>query len=148
MVTAGVYILIRISILISYSYYGLIFISLIGGLTCFIGGSLALISVDMKELIAYSTMSQLGYSSKMVNMKHSFIGNKNFSSKVNHPTKYITKFDLSKDSKYTIKISYKGTPLIYAFYNKIPAPQSGAGYCQLGLGSLKLKNLNSYSKPI
>lgn len=61
MVTAGVYILIRISILISYSYYALIFISLIGGLTCFIGSLLALISIDMKELIAYSTMSQLGY---------------------------------------------------------------------------------------
>jgi NADH:ubiquinone oxidoreductase subunit 5 (subunit L)/multisubunit Na+/H+ antiporter MnhA subunit len=61
MVTAGVYILLRISILISFSYYSIFLITIIGTLTCFIGSLLALISIDMKELIAYSTMSQLGY---------------------------------------------------------------------------------------
>lgn len=61
MVTAGVYILLRVSLLISYSYYAILMISIIGALTCFIGGCLALTSLDLKELIAYSTMSQLGY---------------------------------------------------------------------------------------
>ena len=69
MVTAGVYILIRVSILISYSYYALLFISIIGSLTCFIGGLLALNSIDMKELIAYSTMSQLGYMVTCIGIK-------------------------------------------------------------------------------
>ena len=60
MVTAGVYILIRITNLIHFSNYSLLLIAISGSLTCFIGGSLALTSLDMKELIAYSTMSQLG----------------------------------------------------------------------------------------
>lgn len=61
MVTAGVYLLLRISIIIKFSYYSLFLISIIGSLTCFIGSILAIVSLDMKELIAYSTMSQLGY---------------------------------------------------------------------------------------
>lgn len=61
MVTAGVYLLLRLSLLISFSYYTILFITIIGSLTTFIGGLLALTSLDMKELIAYSTMSQLGY---------------------------------------------------------------------------------------
>jgi NADH:ubiquinone oxidoreductase subunit 5 (subunit L)/multisubunit Na+/H+ antiporter MnhA subunit len=60
MVTAGVFLLLRLSLLLSFSYYSLIMIIIIGSLTTFIGGTLALTSLDMKELIAYSTMSQLG----------------------------------------------------------------------------------------
>lgn len=60
MVTAGVYLLLRLSLLISYSYLSLIFLLIIGSLTLFIGGTLAITSLDIKELIAYSTMSQLG----------------------------------------------------------------------------------------
>lgn len=69
MVTAGVYILIRISLLISYSYYIIFFIIFISSLTCFIGASLAITSLDMKELIAYSTMSQLGYMITCIALK-------------------------------------------------------------------------------
>ena len=61
MVTAGVFLLLRLNQLILVSYYSLIIIVIIGGLTAFIGGTLALVSLDLKELIAYSTMSQLGY---------------------------------------------------------------------------------------
>jgi len=60
MVTAGVFLLLRLSLLISYSYKTLIVIIILGALTLFIGGTMALTSLDMKELIAYSTMSQLG----------------------------------------------------------------------------------------
>lgn len=61
MVTAGVFLLLRLNIILSYSYYAIIFIIIIGSMTLFIGSTLALISLDIKELIAYSTMSQLGY---------------------------------------------------------------------------------------
>ena len=70
MVTAGVFLLLRLSLLLSYSYWALILIIIIGGLTTFIGGTLALISLDMKELIAYSTMSQLGYMVTILGLKY------------------------------------------------------------------------------
>ena len=70
MVTAGVYLLLRLSLLISFSYYTIIFITIIGSLTTFIGGTLALTSLDMKELIAYSTMSQLGYMITIISLKY------------------------------------------------------------------------------
>jgi NADH:ubiquinone oxidoreductase subunit 5 (subunit L)/multisubunit Na+/H+ antiporter MnhA subunit len=68
MVTAGIILLIRLSILISYSYFTLILILFIGSLTALIGGTLAITSLDMKELIAYSTMSQLGSNIKIHSM--------------------------------------------------------------------------------
>ena len=60
MVTAGVFLLLRLNQLIIISYWLLLLMLIIGGLTAFIGGTLALVSLDLKELIAYSTMSQLG----------------------------------------------------------------------------------------
>lgn len=70
MVTAGVYLMLRLSLVISYTYYALFFISIIGALTCLIGGILALISLDIKELVAYSTMSQLGYMMTSIGIKY------------------------------------------------------------------------------
>lgn len=70
MVTAGVFLLLRLSLLISYSYKALIAIIIIGALTLFIGGTMALTSLDMKELIAYSTMSQLGYMITIMGLKY------------------------------------------------------------------------------
>jgi NADH-ubiquinone oxidoreductase chain 5 len=70
MVTAGVFLLLRLSLLISYSYYGIILITLVGALTTFVGGTLAITSLDMKELIAYSTMSQLGYMTTIIGLKY------------------------------------------------------------------------------
>lgn len=71
MVTAGVLLLLRLSLLISASYSTLLFIIIIGSLTTFLGGTLALVSLDMKELIAYSTMSQLGYMVTILGLKYS-----------------------------------------------------------------------------
>lgn len=73
MVTAGVFLLLRLSILLASSYYSLLLIVIIGGLTAFIGGSLAIVSLDLKELIAYSTMSQLGYMVTILGLKHSHL---------------------------------------------------------------------------
>ena len=69
MVTAGVYLLLKLTHLLISSYYILYFITFIGLLTTFIGGSLAIISLDIKELIAYSTMSQLGYMVTIIGLK-------------------------------------------------------------------------------
>jgi NADH-ubiquinone oxidoreductase chain 5 len=70
MVTAGIFLLLRLSVLLSFSYIGLQLCIIIGTLTTFIGGSLALTSLDMKELIAYSTMSQLGYMITIIGLKY------------------------------------------------------------------------------
>ena len=61
MVTAGVFILIRSSIIIDYSLDGLFFIMLIGVFTAFFSSTIGLFQNDIKKIIAYSTCSQLGY---------------------------------------------------------------------------------------
>src|SRR5690606_10215336 len=70
MVTAGVYLLLRLSLLISFSHYSLIILSIIGGLTAIIGSLFALLSLDLKELVAYSTMAQLGYMFIAIALKY------------------------------------------------------------------------------
>lgn len=109
MVTAGVYLLLRLSLLISFSYYTILFITIIGSLTTFIGGLLALTSLDMKELIAYSTMSQLGY--------RYYSKNSNSDNNNKFPKKFIKVFNYTEESKYIIKSTYRNVPIIYAFYN-------------------------------
>jgi len=59
--TAGVFLLLRISPLLEYAPLTLSFLTILGGSTAFLGGSLGLVANDMKRVIAYSTCSQLGY---------------------------------------------------------------------------------------
>jgi len=61
LVTAGIYLLIRSSPVLSYSSDALLVITLIGSLTAFVAGSTALVQNDLKRIIAFSTISQLGY---------------------------------------------------------------------------------------
>lgn len=61
MVTAGVFVLIRLSPILEYSDNILFIISLFGGLTAFFAGTVGLVQYDIKKVIAYSTCSQLGY---------------------------------------------------------------------------------------
>ena len=61
MVTAGVFLIIRCSILFEYSPVALTFMIVFGGLTAFLGGTVGLFQSDIKKVIAYSTCSQLGY---------------------------------------------------------------------------------------
>jgi NADH-ubiquinone oxidoreductase chain 5 len=60
MVTAGVYLLIRSSPLIEYSSTLLILIIWLGALTTIFSSLIGLFQQDIKKVIAYSTMSQLG----------------------------------------------------------------------------------------
>ncbi|QJC28766.1 NADH-quinone oxidoreductase subunit L [Enterobacteriaceae endosymbiont of Plateumaris consimilis] len=61
MVTAGVYLIIRNNILFSLTNNILLFISIIGTITLLISGLSALAQKDIKRILAYSTMSQIGY---------------------------------------------------------------------------------------
>src|SRR5919198_6505476 len=60
MVTAGVYLLIRVSPLIEYSSTVLILCLLLGAITTVFSSLIGLFQQDIKKVIAYSTMSQLG----------------------------------------------------------------------------------------
>ena len=60
MVTAGVYLLIRCSPLIEQSELALAIIMVTGAVTAFFAASVGLFQNDIKKVIAYSTMSQLG----------------------------------------------------------------------------------------
>ncbi|PIA12836.1 NADH dehydrogenase subunit 5, partial [Coemansia reversa NRRL 1564] len=61
MVTAGVYLLMRASPIFEYSDTILVIITLVGCTTALFAASIALMLNDVKKVIAYSTMSQLGY---------------------------------------------------------------------------------------
>jgi NADH-ubiquinone oxidoreductase chain 5 len=60
MVTAGVYLLIRCSPLLEQSELALTIIMITGAITAFFAASVGLFQNDIKKVIAYSTMSQLG----------------------------------------------------------------------------------------
>jgi NADH-quinone oxidoreductase subunit L len=61
MVTAGIFMVARMSPLFELSDMALNFILVIGGITALFMGFLAIIQNDIKRVIAYSTLSQLGY---------------------------------------------------------------------------------------
>lgn len=61
MVTAGVFLLIRTSYILEYNIVILNSLVIIGGLTAFFSGLVAIYQQDIKKVIAYSTCSQLGY---------------------------------------------------------------------------------------
>ena len=61
MVTAGIFMVARMSPLFELSDTALSFIMIIGGLTALFMGFLGIIQNDIKRVVAYSTLSQLGY---------------------------------------------------------------------------------------
>jgi NADH-quinone oxidoreductase subunit L len=61
MVTAGIFMVARMSPLFEYSEGALSFVLVIGATTAFFMGLLGVVSNDIKRVIAYSTLSQLGY---------------------------------------------------------------------------------------
>jgi len=62
MVKAGIFLLARIyPILIYAEAYAPIFIACIGGFTAIYTASMAMVNVDIKKVLAYSTLSQLSY---------------------------------------------------------------------------------------
>lgn len=61
MVTAGVYMLCRMSPILEYSSVTLNIILTLGAMTALLMGFVAVVQQDIKRVIAYSTLSQLGY---------------------------------------------------------------------------------------
>ncbi len=61
MVTAGVFLVCRMSPLFEYAPEAKMFVVYIGAATAFVAATIGLVQNDIKRVIAYSTMSQLGY---------------------------------------------------------------------------------------
>jgi NADH-quinone oxidoreductase subunit L len=61
MVTAGIFMVARMSPLFELSATALSFVLIIGATTAFFMGLLGLVQNDIKRVVAYSTLSQLGY---------------------------------------------------------------------------------------
>ena len=61
MVTAGIFMVARMSPLYELSTTALSFVLLVGAITAFFMGLIGLVQNDIKRVVAYSTLSQLGY---------------------------------------------------------------------------------------
>src|SRR6202161_1062561 len=61
MVTAGVYLLVRMSPVLAMSPDGRATIAIIGGATAFVAATIATSQQDIKKVLAFSTVSQIGY---------------------------------------------------------------------------------------
>jgi len=61
MVTAGIFMVARMSPLFELSQTALALVLVIGGITAFFMALIAIVQYDIKRVVAYSTLSQLGY---------------------------------------------------------------------------------------
>ncbi len=61
MVTAGVYLLVRMSPVLALSSSGRMTIAVVGAVTAFVAATIATSQRDIKKVLAFSTVSQIGY---------------------------------------------------------------------------------------
>ena len=61
MVTAGVYMIARIHVLFDHSPFALGVVAIVGAATALFAATIGLVQNDIKRVLAYSTISQLGY---------------------------------------------------------------------------------------
>jgi NADH-quinone oxidoreductase subunit L len=61
MVTAGVYLVARLHVLFAFSGTALTVVAVVGAVTAVYAASLAVVQDDIKRVLAYSTISQIGY---------------------------------------------------------------------------------------
>jgi NADH-quinone oxidoreductase subunit L len=61
MVTAGVYMVVRMNAIYQLAPFALDVVAIIGAITSIFAASMALVQNDIKKVLAYSTISQLGY---------------------------------------------------------------------------------------
>src|ERR1700722_9875354 len=61
MVTAGVYLLCRMNHLLVLSHAGMETIAIVGGITAFVAATIACAQQDIKKVVAFFTVSQIGY---------------------------------------------------------------------------------------
>jgi NADH-quinone oxidoreductase subunit L len=61
LVVAGIFLVIRFSILFEFTLFTNYYLSLLGAITLAFGSITAIFQNDIKKLVAYSTISQIGY---------------------------------------------------------------------------------------
>jgi NADH-quinone oxidoreductase subunit L len=61
MVTAGVYMVARMNPLFSRAPVAMLVVAIVGAITAFYSATIGLVQTDIKKVLAYSTVSQLGY---------------------------------------------------------------------------------------
>ncbi len=61
MVTAGVFLVCRMSPIMEFAPEAMAFVTVLGAMTAFFAATVGLVQTDIKRVIAYSTCSQLGY---------------------------------------------------------------------------------------
>ena len=61
MVTAGVYLICRLSFVFVLSPFAMMVIAIVGAATALFAATIALVQNDIKKVLAYSTVSQLGF---------------------------------------------------------------------------------------
>ncbi len=61
MVTAGVYMVARMHVVYSKAPIAMLAVALVGAVTAFYSATIGLVQTDIKKVLAYSTVSQLGY---------------------------------------------------------------------------------------
>ncbi len=61
MVAAGVYMVARTYFIFAYGGFSLEVVAYVGGITAFMAATMALVATDIKRVLAFSTVSQLGY---------------------------------------------------------------------------------------
>jgi NADH-quinone oxidoreductase subunit L len=61
MVTAGIYMIVRCSAIYTHAPYAMFVVAIIGALTAIFAATIGLGQNDIKKVLAYSTISQLGY---------------------------------------------------------------------------------------
>ncbi|HEY5242545.1 MAG TPA: NADH-quinone oxidoreductase subunit L [Polyangiaceae bacterium] len=61
MVTAGVYLICRLSFVFVLSPFTMMMIAIVGALTALLAATIAVVQNDIKKVLAYSTISQLGF---------------------------------------------------------------------------------------
>ena len=61
MVTAGVYMVARMSPLYARAPMAMLLVAIVGAVTAFYSATIGLVQTDIKKVLAYSTVSQLGY---------------------------------------------------------------------------------------
>jgi len=61
MVTAGIYMIARSNVLVLHAPIALRVVAIIGALTAIFAASIGIVQTDIKRVLAYSTVSQLGY---------------------------------------------------------------------------------------
>ncbi len=69
MVTAGVYLLVRMSPIVALSSSATWTIAIVGGVTAFVAATIATAQRDIKKVLAFSTVSQIGYMVMAVGCK-------------------------------------------------------------------------------